>query len=314
MTKKLYVGIDVAKSHWDVAIEGESNTRRFKSDKQGAKQLTDWLKELTPTLICLEATGGYEAMLVEWLHSQGFALRVMNPRQIRDFARAIGQLAKTDKIDALVIARFGATIQPDPQEPTSENQRRLHSLRARRQQIVQMIVQEKNRLSTVRDLAIRELIQQAIKFYEEQLREINEQLTKLTQSDPEFQQRHKLLVSVPGIGNVTATNLIADLPELGAMNRGQAAKLVGIAPINRDSGSLRGKRMIGGGRPTVRRGLFMATLVATRHNRVIREHYQQLLKRGKAKMTALVACMRKLLLIINAIIKNKTEWNENYFA
>jgi transposase len=284
--------------------------RRFAADAAGLAQLLAWLDEVGPPLVCLEATGGYERLLVEALHQRGAPTSVVNPRQIRDFARALGQLAKTDQIDAAVIARFAASCVPEPNEPPSENQQRLRALRSRRQQVVHSLTQEKNRLGTAFDSETRTSIQRAIEFYEKQLRELDEQIAELTRSDPEFRQRIDLLVTVPGVGAVTAAALLADLPELGSLNRGQAAKLVGLAPLNRDSGTLRGKRMIGGGRSQIRRSLYMATLVATRHNRLIRSHYQQLLGRGKAKMTALVACMRKLLLILNAMIKNQSPWKE----
>lgn len=306
--KSLCVGVDVSKCHWDVAIEGESRARRFDANEAGLAKLLAWLAEIEPNLVCLEATGGYEALLVDGLHAAGVPAAVVNPRQVRDFARACGQLAKTDAIDAAVIACFAAAMKPEPNEPTSEKQRRLKSLRARRQQLVQMLTQEKNRLATTRDPEARRSIQRTINFLQEQLEEVDQRLAELTHEDPEFRTRHDLLVSVPGVGATTAAGLIAELPELGSMNRGQAAKLVGVAPINRDSGTLRGKRMIGGGRSEVRRSLYMATLVATRHNPTIRAFYERLQAKGKAKMTALVACMRKLLLILNAIIKNKTPW------
>jgi transposase len=304
------VGVDVSKSHWDVAVAGRSDQRRFTADAAGLRELLAHLDQLRPTLVCVEATGGYERLLQQALHKRGVPTSTVNPRQIRDFARAAGELAKTDAIDAAIIARFAAVFKPDPDEPPSENQQRLNSLRARRQQVVHSLTQEKNRLATAPDEEARQSIQQAIDFYDRQLRQLNERLAELIESDPKFRRRVDLLVSVPGVGAVTAAGLLAELPELGALNRGQAAKLVGLAPINRDSGALRGKRMIGGGRTSVRRSLYMATLVATKHNPLIRRHYQQLLARGKSKMTALVACMRKLLLVLNAILKNQSPWKE----
>lgn len=308
MIEKRCVGIDVSKRHWDVAAEGRG--RRFAADESGLTDLLAWLAEVEPTLVCLEATGGYEATLVEGLHRRRLPVAVVNPRRVRDFARATGQLAKTDAIDARVIARFAASVDPEPSEPESENQRRLKDLRARRQQVQQTLTQEKNRLGTARDEEARAWIRRSIDFLKEQLHQIDQRLAELTREDPEFRRRHDLLVTVPGVGATTAAGLIAELPELGSMNRGQAAKLVGLAPINRDSGTLRGKRMIGGGRSSVRRALYMATLVANKHNPIIHSHYEQMIARGKAKMTALVACMRKLLLILNAMIKNKTQWKE----
>jgi len=308
--EKVCVGIDVSKRHWDAAIDGQPRVSRFAADATGLADLLDWIDRVGPTLVCLEATGGYEATLVEGLHGRGVRVAVVNPRQVRDFARATGQLAKTDAIDARVIARFAASVGPEPGQPEGENQRRLKALRARRQQVQQTLIQEKNRLGTARDEEAREWIRRSIGFLNDQLAEIDGRLAELTSEDPEFRRRRDLLVSVPGVGATTAAGLIAELPELGSMNRGQAARLVGLAPVNRDSGTLRGKRMIGGGRVTVRRSLYMATLVATKHNPIIRQHYEKLVARGKAKMTALVACMRKLLLILNAMIKNQTRWNE----
>lgn len=307
-TPACYVGVDVAKRHWDVAVCGERRVRRYDADSAGLAELLAWLDELAPTLVCLEATGGCETLLVDALHAGGRPVAVVNPRQIRDFARALGQLAKTDQIDAAIIARFGAATTPAPDDPPSENQRKLRALRTRRQQVVDTLVQEKNRLSSTFDADSRASIQRAVDFYLEQLADVDRQLADLTQADATLRRRIELLVTVPGVGPTTATGLMADLPELGQLNRGQAAKLVGLAPINRDSGTLRGKRMIGGGRATVRKGLYMATLVATRHNSVIRAFYQQLVGRGKAKMAALTACMRKLLLILNAMLKENKPW------
>jgi transposase len=302
------VGIDVAKHHWDVAVEGHNGARRFLADAAGLAELLAWLEAVGPRLVCLEATGGYERSLRNAFHQRGLLVSVVNPRQVRDFARAQGELAKTDAIDAAMICRFAAMFNPQPDEPSTPAQERLRSLRARRQQVVHSLTQEKNRLSTAPDAEAKRSIQEAIDFYDRQLRELDRQIAELTSVDPAFRERLALLITVPGVGAVTAAGLLAELPELGALSRGQAAKLVGLAPINRDSGSLRGKRMIGGGRAQVRRSLYMATIVATQHNTLIRRHYRQLLERGKAKMTALVACMRKLLLILNAIIKNNSPW------
>lgn len=312
-SERVWVGIDVSKAHWDVAVTGQKTVRRFTADAQGCQQLLILLSTLQPEQVCLEATGGWERTLVGRLHEHGLPVSVVNPRQVRDFARARGQLAKTDRLDAHIIAQFAALMQPASQEPRGESQEKLRSLRARRQQVVDMLTQEKNRLATQPDRDAKRSIQEAIDFYQKQLKALDEQLRQVIQLDPHFQERLSLLVSVPGVGTTTAAALMADLPELGLLNRRQAARLAGLAPLNRDSGTLRGKRMIGGGRPGVRQGLYMATLVATKHNPVIRDFYQQLLKRGKAKMTALTACMRKLLLMLNAIVKQNHPWNlKNY--
>ncbi len=309
ISQRTWVGVDVSKNHWDVAISGSKQGRRFTTDPSGTQQLIAMLMEQKLTHVCLEATGGYEQPLVAALHEHGLYVSVVNPRQVRDFARARGQLAKTDRLDAQIIAEFAAMMQPAPHEKPSKNQVKLRALRARRQQVNGSLVQEKNRLATQPDQDAHRSIEEAIDFYKKQLESLDAQIKQLMQTNPEFQQRLSLLVSVPGVGVTTAAALMADMPELGNLNRREAARLAGLAPINRDSGTLRGKRMIGGGRATVRRGLYMATLVATRHNPVIRAFYQQLLSRGKTKMTALTACMRKLLLILNAILKGNKPWN-----
>lgn len=303
-----YVGIDVSKQFWDVAFADQSGVKRYSADQAGLTELLQDLDAAQNVHVCLEATGGFERILRKGLQEHGLAVSVINPRQIRDFARASGQLAKTDAIDATMIARYAATFHPGADEiPTPEGEK-LKSLRARRQQIVQTLIQEKNRLGTAPDAEVRRSIEQAIEFYKRQLQELDARIAECADRDPVLRERLRLLTTVPGVGNVTATALLAELPELGSLNRGEAAKLVGLAPINRDSGTLRGKRMIGGGRATVRCSLYMATLTAIRFNDPLREHYQQLLSRGKAKMTALVACMRKLLLILNAILKNQIPW------
>ena len=305
---RTWVGVDVSKNHWDVAVADSKAVSRFVADPEGTQRLIDFVGRCDSPHVCLEATGGHERPLVQALHEAAVLVSVVNPAHVRHFARAHGQLAKTDRIDARLLARFGALMQPHPSEQTSENQRKLKALRTRRQQLSDGLVQEKNRLSVTRDGAARRSIEETIEFYQQQLQSLDEQIGQLMQVDPQFQRRLALLTSVPGVGPNTAAALMADLPELGSLNRRQAARLVGLAPINRDSGAFRGKRMIGGGRATVRKGLYMATLVATRHNSVIRAFYQQLVARGKAKMAALTACMRKLLLILNAMLKDNKPW------
>jgi transposase len=308
LEERTWVGIDVAKAHWDVAVHGRQHVDRYASDAEGRRQLLAAIAELPAVQVCVEATGGYERTLVAALRERGVAVSIVNPRQIRDFARAAGQLAKTDALDARVIVRYGAAMRPAASETLGENQEKLRALRTRRQQVSEALVQEKNRLSTQLDRDARQSIEEAVDFYRRQLQSLEEQLAQLMHADPAFRQKLDLLVSVPGVGPTTAAALTAELPELGRLNRRQAARLVGLAPINRDSGTLRGKRMIGGGRATVRKGLYMATLVAAKHNPVIRAFYQRLLQQGKAKMVALTACMRKLLLILNAIVKTNQPW------
>ncbi|QDU53839.1 IS110 family RNA-guided transposase [Aeoliella mucimassa] len=303
-----WIGIDVSKYHWDIVVAGQPQMHHWSAGQEGCQQLRQLLVQHQVTHACLEATGGCERMLVDFLREQGIAVSVVNPRQIRDFARAQGQLAKTDRLDALVIARYAVLMQPKETQKPSENEQKLRSLRTRRQQVSDALTREKNRRGTQRDEQVRQSIEEAIDFYQRQLEQLDQQIQQLIKADPQFQERSSLLVTVPGVGTTTAAALLADMPELGTLNRREVARLAGLAPINRDSGTLRGKRMIGGGRAAVRQGLYMATLVATQHNPIIREHYQQLLQRGKAKMTALTACMRKLLLILNAMIKTKTDW------
>ena len=283
LEERTWVGIDVAKAHWDGAVHGRQHVDRYASDAEGRRQLLAAIAELPAVQVCVEATGGYERALVAALRERSVAVSIVNPRQIRDFARAAGQLAKTDALDACVIARYGAVMRPAASETLGENQEKLRALRTRRQQVSEALVQEKNRLSTQIDLDARQSIEEAVDFYRRQLQSLDEQLAQLMHADAAFRQKLDLLVSVPGVGPTTAAALTAELPELGRLNRRQAARLVGLAPINRDSGTLRGKRMIGGGRATVRKGLYMATLVAAKHNPVIRAFYQRLLQQGKPR-------------------------------
>lgn len=309
--ERTWIGVDVSKAHWDVAVEGSGKVKRFVADTAGSKALLNWLSQFDSPHVCLEATGSYHRRLVRALQQAEIAVSVLNPAQVRNLARAQGELSKTDKIDALLIARFGMLMQPSPSEKPSENQEKLRSLRTRRQQVDKTLTQEKNRLGVTDDPAARKSLQEAIDFHHHQLKSLDKQIRQLVCEDAEFQERMKVLISVPGIGVTTAAALLAEMPELGHLNRGQTAKLAGLAPINRDSGTLRGKRMIGGGRVAVRKGLYMATLVATRHNPTIKRFYQQLLRKGKNKMTALTACMRKLLIILNVMLKENKTWNSN---
>ena len=307
-SKSSWAGIDVSKKHWDVALACQKRVHRFDANESGCQQLIDLLAMQNVAYVCVEATGGWEYHLVTALREQGLLVSIVNPRQVRDFARAQGQLAKTDSIDAQIIARYAMMMQPGPTEKPTENQAKLRALKARRRQVTDMLVQEKNRLTILPDEDARRSIEEAIDFHKRQLEALDKQIKQLMQVDPLFKKRLSLLVSVPGVGETTAAALMADLPELGTLNRREAARLAGLAPINRDSGTLRGRRMIGGGRSTVRKGLYMATLVATKHNPIIRKFYLQLQVRGKEKMVALTACMRKLLLILNAIIKENKPW------
>jgi len=301
------VGIDVSKHKLDVALSGQSTVHALPYAKAGLRRVLALQAEAA--LVCLEATGGLERTLVDFLQEHGIDVAVVNPRQIRDFARAMGRLAKTDAIDARTIAQFGQMMQPRITPPQTPTARKLAALTSRRRQIQHMLVQEQNRLGTVSDKDIRRMIGQAIRFYEKQRDALNGQLQQLIDEDETLQAKATLLRSAPGIGPVVTAMLLAELPELGQLNRQQIARLVGVAPTNRDSGTLRGHRTTGGGRSHVRTALFLPTLVATQHNPVIRAFYRRLVADGKPKMVALVAAMRKLLCILNTMLREQTEWH-----
>lgn len=301
-----WIGIDVAKTHLDVAVEG-GQTWRTVNDEEGITGLVTQLREQRPTLVVLEATGGYERDVTAALADASIPVAVVNPRQVRDFAKATGVLAKTDVLDAKVLARFAATVQPEPRTLADAQAEELRDLLTRRQQVVGMLTAEKNRLKQATRI-VRPRIKEHIAFLEAELDESDRGLDGLLHASPVWRERENLLRSVPGIGPVVSATLVAALPELGQLSRKQIAKLVGVAPLNRDSGRYRGRRVVWGGRADVRRVLYMAALVATRSNPVIRALYQRLLEAGKPKKVALVACMRKLLVILNAMLKHRTPW------
>jgi transposase len=304
----MFVGIDVSKDQYDVAWSATRPAQSFAADASGRRQLVELLGRQRPTLIVLEATGGYERALVGELLEARLPVAVVNPRQVRDFARATGRLAKTDRLDAMALARFAQAVQP-PQRPLpDENMRQLQELLTRRRQLVQMHTAESNRLGMASARRVRQSIQSLLDLIQSQLQELDDQLQRLIEASPAWMQKVTLLKSVPGIGDQTARMLLAQLPELGQCSRQQIAALVGVAPINRDSGQMRGRRTTHGGRATVRCALYMATLVATRHNPMIRQTYQRLVANGKAKMVALVACMRKLLTTLNAMLRDQQSW------
>ncbi len=303
---EIYVGIDISRDTLDIAIQGDDKPRQFMNTPDGIRAICDFLTKLKPTLIVFEATGGYEMPLYIALNEAKLPAAPVNPRQVRDFAKATGKLAKTDILDARVIAHFAAALHPQPRSiPESQE---IKEIVARRNQLVQMIVAEKNRLHSTRK-NIKARIQVHIQWLEEELDNTNKELEQCINDNPEWQKKNNLLQSMPGVGPVLSTTLLADLPELGKLNRKQIAALTGVAPLNRDSGTLRGKRTIWGGRATVRGALYMATLVATRFNPVIRQLYQRLLDSGKLKKVAIVACMRKLLIILNSMVKHNTKWS-----
>lgn len=307
----MFVGIDVSKARLDIAMRPMGETESVANDDTGIEALVKRLGEIHPALIVLEATGGIERPITRALTSAELPVVVVNPRQVRDFAKATGQLAKTDSIDAEVLARFAEAVRPALRALPDEVTLELRALIARRRQITEMIVAERNRLSKA-SKAVRKRIDVHIRWLEAELGRADKDLDQSIRQSPIWQENQDLLKSVPGIGPVISRTLLAELPELGQLNRKQIAALVGVAPLNRDSGTMRGRRTIWGGRASVRAVLYMAALVASRRNAVIRAFYHRLRKAGKAPKVALVACMRKLLTILNAMIKHKTRWSETF--
>lgn len=306
----IFVGIDVSKARLDVAVCPSGQSESVTNDEAGIKTLVKRLGEIQPALIVLEATGGVERQLTRALVNAELPVVVINPRQVRDFAKATGQLAKTDSIDALVLARFAEAVRPALRPLPNEVTLELRALIARRRQLTEMIVAERNRLGGA-SKTVRKRIDAHVRWLEAELQRADGDLDQSIRQSPIWQEKEDLLRSIPGIGPVISRTLLAELPELGGLNRKQIASLVGIAPLNRDSGTLRGRRAIWGGRATVRAALYMAALVASRRNSVISVFYKRLRTAGKAPKVALVACMRKLLTIINSMITHKTRWSEN---
>lgn len=305
--EKLFVGIDVSKDKLDVALLPSDERWSVGNNEAEIPSLVERLKQLNPSLIVLEATGGLETLVAASLGTAKLPVAVVNPRQARDFARAIGKLAKTDDIDAGVLALFAERIRPEPRPLKDQELQELTDLLTRRNQLVAMLTGEKNRLSSAPKIT-RKDIKEHIDWLEKRIKESNGTLEKLIQKTPIWREKDALLQSVPGVGPVLSVSLLSGLPELGDLNRKQIATLVGVAPLNRDSGKLRGRRIIWGGRADVRSTLYMATLAATRFNPVIKAFYQRLIQAGKKPKVAITACMRKLLTILNAMIKNSTPW------
>jgi transposase len=305
----VFIGIDVSKAQLDIFVRPLASRESVGNEAAGIKTLVERARKLKPALIVLEATGGVERAVTRALASAELPVVVVNPRQVRDFAKATGQLAKTDTIDAEILARFAEAVRPALRALPDELSLELRALIARRRQITEMIVAESNRLSAA-SKSVSKRIDAHIRWLEAELERADKDLDQSISQSPIWRENEDLLRSVPGIGPVISRTLLAELPELGKLNRKQIAALVGIAPLNRDSGSLRGRRTIWGGRASVRAVLYMAALVASRRNAVIRTFYRHLRNAGKAPKVALVACMRKLLTIINAMIKHKTRWSE----
>ena len=307
----VYVGIDVAKAELVLDTRPTPAPWTATNDAAGLRVVVARLTTLAPTLIVLEATGGYELALVAALAAAGLPVVVANPRQVHDFARATGQLAKTDRIDAGVLALFAERVRPDVRPIADEALHALDALLTRRRQLLEMLQAERNRLGQAlgrHARPVRQSLKQHVAYLERELRVTDTELERRVRESPAWREHEDLLRSVPGVGRVTALTLIGELPELGRLSRKQIAKLVGVAPMARDSGTLRGRRVIGAGRASVRAVLYMAALVATRRNPVIRAFYQRLLAAGKPKKLALTACIRKLLTILNAMVRSRTPW------
>lgn len=302
-----FIGIDVAKAQLGFAGRPSGERGAVPNDEDGIRALVAHCQACAATLVVCEATGGYEAPLVAALATAGLPVVVANPRQVRDFAKAIGQLAKTDAIDAQILALFAERVRPELRVLPDAAVDALDALLTRRRQLVEMLVAERNRLLVARP-TIRHDLQQHIRFLERRLREADDDLHTAVKASPVWRVKDDLLQSVPGVGRVVSLTLLAELPELGRLSHKAIAALVGVAPLARDSGTLRGKRLVYGGRAPVRAVLYMAALVAARRNPVIRAFYERLRSAGKPAKVALTACMRKLLVILNAIARSGTAW------
>ena len=304
---ELFVGIDVAKATLDMAIHGETAVAQQVNDDDGILAVVERLNGLNPTLVVVEASGGWEMNLVAALAAAGLPVAVVNPTRVRYFAKAMGQYAKTDKLDAHLLADFAERIRPEVRPLKQGDQALLSQVISRRQQLVKMLTMEKNRRCTTPG-EMRLQLDHHIQWLKTEIAALNDRMSQLIDACPQWQAKEKVLLSVPGVGPVTTLTLVADLPELGDLNRQKIAALVGLAPINKDSGPRQGKRRIFGGRASVRSVLYMAALSASKTNPVIRTFYERLLAKGKPKKVALTACMRKLLVMLNAMIRDMQPW------
>ena len=309
MDTQVFVGIDVGKDVLFVAIRPFGDNLEIANREDGIVDLVKRLRFLRPTLVVMEATAGYETPVAVAIYRAGIPVVISNPRLVRSFARATGHLAKTDKIDAGVIAHFAELIRPEPRRLEDPDEERLGRLVKRRKQLLRMIVMEKNRVAKGVP-EVRKEIQKHLDWLAKDLERIDQALNDFIQSSPIWSAKNDLLQSVPGIGKIGAQAIISDLPELGTLNRKQIASLVGVAPLNRDSGNFKGRRSIWGGRAHIRTVLYMVAVVASRCNPVIKEFYERLCKAGKPKKVALTACIRRLLAILNAMMRNGTRWGE----
>jgi transposase len=303
------VGIDVSSKTLDIEALHSGAVQRIRNNEEGIREITAQMLELRPKLIVMEATGGYERALAIALVQAGLAVAVVNPRQVRDFAKALGKLAKTDRIDAHVIALYGERMRPEPRGVPEKEVRELDALVSRRGQLKEMITAEKNRMG-VAPRPMKPSILEHVRWMQQQVKDLEKELNRVIEASPIWRAKEKLLKSVPGIAEVTARALIAKLPELGHVTAKQAAALVGVAPFARDSGKYKGQRSIWGGRASVRSALYMATLTAIRWNPVIRAHHLQLIARGKLFKVAMVACMRRLVTILDAMVRKNQRWTD----
>ena len=309
----LIIGIDISKRQLDTAVGQEGSEWSASNDQSGIARLVDKLQGYKPQLIVVEATGGLEVPLITALYEAGLPFARVHPGRVREFARSIGLLAKTDRLDARLLARFGEAVKPPVTRLPDEEEQQLSALMTRRRQVVEMLTAEKNRLGTAPP-STQERIRNHIRWLEEEGDTLNQDIADFIKRLPTLRHKQDILTSTPGIGPVSSAILLADLPELGVYNRQKIAALVGVAPFNKDSGPRRGKRQIKGGRDSIRNILYMATLSAIRHNPIIRPFYHQLCLRGKDKMVAVVACMRKLLTILNAMIRDDKPWSPNHLV
>lgn len=310
----MFVGIDVAKA--EIVVSAIPVLERFTvaNDERGMRTLVERLRPMYPQLIVLEATGGYELLSVAALVAAQFPVVVVNPRQVRDFAKATGQLAKTDRIDADILARFADVVRPDVRPIADAEAQELEALLTRRRQLLEMLQAERNRAGHVfgkGEKTVRKSLQSHIAYLERELQMTDTHLGDMIKQSPAWRERDALLQSVPGVGPILSRTLLAELPELGHLSRRAIAKLAGVAPLSRDSGTMRGRRFVQGGRSTVRAVLYMSALVASKHNIVIAQFYQRLVAAGKPKKLALVACMRKLLTILNVMIRTHAAWTQS---
>lgn len=299
-----YVGIDVAKDKLDIAVKGEKKASQVKNDEAGIAKLVEKMKVLQPEIIVVEATGGYQRAVVLEIYEAGLPVAVVNPSRVRQYARASGVIAKTDKLDAYNLAEFGKQMKPRQYEAKSESGRYIAALMVRRRQVEEMLKAERNRVRTVHP-DMRNSLERMIKTLKEEMQQLDKELARFMSQDERWNEQEQILCSAKGVGRVTAATLLAELPELGKLDRKKIASLVGVAPMNLDSGKKRGYRKTKGGRMEVRNVLYMSTLVATRYNPLIKKQYQELLKRGKVKKVALIACMRKFLTILNAMMRDQ---------